>query len=164
MTSTVTVALAQIDLNVGDVVGNKAKILEYAARARDEMQADLVIFPELSVCGYPPEDLLFHAGLRKQTEQAVDEIRDSTRDTAILIGFPEYADGQIYNSCAVFRNGDLLCAYRMRRSEITPAATPTPPSVLSRSVRTPKAPKIPASVGQRSRTPPLVPTTPPLGT
>jgi len=112
MTNTVTVALAQIDLNVGDVVGNKAKILEYAARARGEMQADLVIFPELSVCGYPPEDLLFHAGLRKQTEQAVAEIRDSTRDIAILIGFPEYLDEQIYNSCAVFQNGDQLCAYR----------------------------------------------------
>ncbi|MCH7636262.1 MAG: NAD+ synthase [Proteobacteria bacterium] len=112
MTSTVTVALAQIDLNVGDVVGNKVKILEYAARARDEMQADLVVFPELSVCGYPPEDLLFHAGLRKQTEAAVAEIRESTRDTAILIGFPEYIDKHIYNSCAVFRNGDLLCAYR----------------------------------------------------
>ncbi len=115
MTNTVTIALAQIDLIVGDVVGNKAKILEHAIRARDEMQADLIIFPELSVCGYPPEDLLFHAGLRKQTEQAVAEIRDSTRDTAILIGFPEYADGQIYNSCAVFRNGDLLCTYRKQR-------------------------------------------------
>jgi len=112
MTSTVTIALAQIDLNVGDVVGNKAKILEHATRARDEMQADLIIFPELSVCGYPPEDLLFHAGLRKQTEQAVAEIRDSTRDIAILIGFPEYLDKQIYNSCAVFQNGDQLCAYR----------------------------------------------------
>jgi NAD+ synthase (glutamine-hydrolysing) len=112
MTSTVTIALAQIDLSVGDVVGNKEKILEHAVRARDEMQADLIIFPELSVCGYPPEDLLFHAGLRKQTEQAVAEIRDSTRDIAILIGFPEYLDEQIYNSCAVFQNGDQLCAYR----------------------------------------------------
>ena len=74
MTSTVIVALAQIDLCVGDVLGNTNKILEHAARARDELQADLVVFPELSVSGYPPEDLLFHAGLRKQTEQAVAEI------------------------------------------------------------------------------------------
>ena len=112
MTNTVTVALAQIDLSVGDVVGNTAKILEYAARARDDHQADLVVFPELSVSGYPPEDLLFHAGLRRQIEHAVAEIRNSTRDAAILIGFPEYIDDRIYNSCAVFRDGELLCAYR----------------------------------------------------
>ena len=110
MTNSVTVALAQIDLSVGDVVGNTSKILEYAARARDDHQADLVVFPELSVSGYPPEDLLFHAGLRRQIEHAVAEIRNSTRDAAILIGFPEYIDDRIYNSCAVFRDGELLCA------------------------------------------------------
>ncbi len=112
MTNTVTIALAQIDLAVGDVAGNAAKILDYATRARDEMQADLIAFPELSICGYPPEDLLFHAGLRKRTEQAMDEIRTSVRDIAMLIGFPEYADGQIYNSCAVLKDGELLCSYR----------------------------------------------------
>ena len=106
------IALAQVDLAVGDVSGNTRKIIEYAERARTELQADLVVFPELSVCGYPPEDLLFHAGLRKRTEQAVAEIRDSVRGIAVLIGFPEYADETIYNSCAVFNDGDLLAAYR----------------------------------------------------
>jgi NAD+ synthase (glutamine-hydrolysing) len=108
----VKVALAQVDLAVGDVSGNSAKILDYAARARDELQADLVVFPELSVCGYPPEDLLFHAGLRERTERAVAQIRESVRGIAVLIGFPEYADDCIYNSCAVFADGELLCSYR----------------------------------------------------
>jgi len=112
MNSTVKVALAQIDLAVGDVAGNTAKILDYAARARDEMQADLVVFPELSVCGYPPEDLLLHAGLRYRTEQAVADIRKAVKGIAVLIGFPEYVDDQIYNSCAVFSDGELLCGYR----------------------------------------------------
>ncbi len=112
MNNTVKVALAQIDLAVGDVAGNTAKIIEYAVRARDEMQADLAVFPELSICGYPPEDLLFHAGLRTRTEQAVAEIRDSIRGIAVLIGFPEYADDHIYNSCAVFSGGETLCTYR----------------------------------------------------
>jgi NAD+ synthase (glutamine-hydrolysing) len=112
MTSAVTIALAQIDLAVGDVAGNTAKILGYASRARNKLGADLVVFPELSVCGYPPEDLLFHSGLRKRTEQAVAEIRSSVRDIAILIGFPEFVDEDIYNSCAVFNNGELLCSYR----------------------------------------------------
>jgi len=112
MTSTVTVALAQIDLAVGDVPGNTAKILEYAGRARDELRADLVVCPELGICGYPPEDLLFHAGLRKRTEQAVAEIRDAVRGIAILIGFPEYVDDKIFNACAVYADGELLCSYR----------------------------------------------------
>ena len=112
MTSTVKIALAQIDLAVGDVAGNTAKILDYAARARDDMQADLVVFPELSICGYPPEDLLFHAGLRSRVEQAMEEIREAVRGIAIVIGFPEYVDDQIYNSCLVLQDGELLCGYR----------------------------------------------------
>ena len=108
----VKVALAQVDLAVGDISGNSATILDYATRARDELHADLVVFPELSVCGYPPEDLLFHAGLRERTERAVAEIRDNVRGIAVLIGFPEYADDRIYNSCAVFSDGELLCGYR----------------------------------------------------
>ena len=64
MDPNVKVAVAQVDLAVGDVSGNTDKIIAYALRARDELQADLVVFHELSVCGYPPEDLLLHAGLR----------------------------------------------------------------------------------------------------
>jgi len=112
MNSTVKVALAQIDLAVGDIAGNTAKIIQHATRARDEMRADLVVFPELSVCGYPPEDLLFHAGLRKRAEQAVAEIREAVSGIAILIGFPEYVDDRIYNSCGVFSDGEILGGYR----------------------------------------------------
>jgi NAD+ synthase (glutamine-hydrolysing) len=115
MKNSVTLAIAQLDLTVGDVAGNAAKILEYSHRARDELQADLVIFPELSVCGYPPEDLLFHSGLRKRVENALTEIRDATKDIAVLVGFPEYTDDDIYNSCAVFSDGKLLCHYRKQR-------------------------------------------------
>ncbi|NIL94525.1 MAG: NAD+ synthase [Woeseiaceae bacterium] len=114
MNSTVKVALAQVDLAVGAVAANTRKIIEYAQRARDEMYADLVVFPELSVCGYPPEDLLFHAGLRKRTEQAVEEIRNTVSGIAILIGFPEYVEDRIYNSCVVFADGEVLCHYRKR--------------------------------------------------
>ena len=112
MNTSLKVALAQIDLAVGDVAGNTARIIETATRARDEMHADLIVFPELSVCGYPPEDLLFHAGLRNRVEQAVAEIRDAVRGIAVLIGFPEYVDDTIHNSCAVFSDGELLCGYR----------------------------------------------------
>ena len=112
MDSRVKVALAQVDLEVGDVAGNTAKIIDYAIRARDKERADLVVFPELSVCGYPPEDLLFHSGLRHGVETAIAEIRDKVFGIAILIGFPEYEDDHIYNSCAVFQDGYAISHYR----------------------------------------------------
>ncbi len=112
MTDKITVALAQLDLLVGDVAGNTRKILDYAARARDELQAHLIVFPELSICGYPPEDLLFHSGLRRRVESAIETIRDSIRDIAVLVGFPEYQDDDIFNACVVFKDGKLLAHYR----------------------------------------------------
>ena len=112
MTDAVKVALAQIDLIVGDVAGNTAKIIEHAQRARDADGADIVVFPELSVCGYPPEDLLFHAGLRHDVEAAVAKVREEVSGIAILLGFPEYDDGQIYNACAVLLDGKVVARYR----------------------------------------------------
>jgi len=112
MSDAVKVAIAQIDLVVGDVAGNTAKIIDYAEKARDRDAADLVVFPELSVCGYPPEDLLFHAGLRYDVEAAVCRIRDQVFGVAILIGFPEYDDDHIYNACAVLQDGRVLTHYR----------------------------------------------------
>lgn len=112
MTDKITIALAQFDYVVGDVAGNTQKILDLAVRARDDMRADLVVFPELSVCGYPPEDLLFHAGLRRRIEKAMETIRDSVRDIAVLVGFPDYQDDEIFNACVVFRDGEVLAHYR----------------------------------------------------
>lgn len=112
MNEEITVALAQLDLIVGDVAGNTQKIIDYAARAHDEMRADLIVFPELSVCGYPPEDLLFHTGLRRRVDQALASIRESIRDIAVMLGFPEYDGDNIYNACVVFKDGKVLAHYR----------------------------------------------------
>jgi NAD+ synthase (glutamine-hydrolysing) len=112
MTDKITVALAQLDLEVGDVAGNTQKILDHAARAREDWQAHLIVFPELSICGYPPEDLLFHSGLRRRVEDATETIRKSVRDIAVLMGFPEYQDDNIFNACVVFKDGKILAHYR----------------------------------------------------
>ena len=112
MDHNVKVALAQVDLAVGDVAGNTEKIIEYASRARNELGAELVVFPELSICGYPPEDLLFHVGLRYKVENALAEIRSEVSGTAILIGYPEYDEDHIYNTCSVFQDGEVLAHYR----------------------------------------------------
>ncbi len=108
----VNIALAQIDLFVGDVAGNTQKIIDYATRARDESQADLVVFPELAVSGYPPEDLLLHLGLQRRVDQALDEIGGAVRGIAMLVGFPEYSGEYIHNACAVFQDGEILARYR----------------------------------------------------
>ena len=112
MNNSVTVALAQLDLVVGDVAGNTDRILEYAERAREDFGADIVAFPELSICGYPPEDLLFHSGLRRRVEAAVERIRTTVRGIHVRIGYPEYKDGFIYNAGIVFRDGQVLARYR----------------------------------------------------
>ncbi len=114
MKNSVNIALAQIDLFVGDVAGNSRKIEDHATQARDDLQADLVVFPELAVSGYPPEDLLFHSGLQRRVDEALDEICGAVRGIAMLVGFPEYSNGQIFNSCAVFQDGEILAQYRKR--------------------------------------------------
>jgi NAD+ synthase (glutamine-hydrolysing) len=115
MKNTVTVAIAQLDLVVGDVRGNTERIVDTAERARDELHADLVVFPELSICGYPPEDLLFHSGLRHSVEESLERIRESVSGIAVLVGFPDYEGEHVYNSCAVFLDGEVLTHYRKRR-------------------------------------------------
>src|SRR3954452_15595009 len=88
---TLRIALAQLNMFVGDVAGNTQRVIDTAADARDRLKADLVLFPELSLCGYPPEDLLFHTGLRRQVTAALERVRSETRDIAIMFGYPEYA-------------------------------------------------------------------------
>ena len=112
MSDKVKIALAQIDLAVGDVDGNTQKIIAHASRARDQLNADLIVFPELSVCGYPPEDLLFHAGLRHSVESAIAEISDQVSGIAVLVGFPEFDEDQIFNACAVLLDGKVIAHYR----------------------------------------------------
>ena len=107
-----TLALAQLNLLVGDVQGNLARVLEEATLARDEWGANLILFPELTLSGYPPEDLLFHRGLRTQIEKALRELAAGAPGIGMVVGFPEYAGTLIYNSAAVFRDGEQLALTR----------------------------------------------------
>jgi NAD+ synthase (glutamine-hydrolysing) len=101
------IAIAQINPVVGDVTGNVRRVLEWAARARDEHHAALAIFPELTICGYPPEDLLFHGNMRKSVEAALETLRSEIEGISVLVGYPEYVDEQIYNSAALIRDGQI---------------------------------------------------------
>jgi NAD+ synthase (glutamine-hydrolysing) len=106
------IALAQLDLLVGDVRGNLEQIVAAAVRARDALQADLLLCPELALSGYPPEDLLFHRGLRQQIEQALTELQSAVPEIGVLVGYPEYAQGRIYNAAALMRGGRVLAQHR----------------------------------------------------
>ena len=111
--ATFKLAFAQLNLLVGDVDGNAARIVAALNEARQQ-RVDLLVFPELALCGYPPEDLLFHAGLRRQVEVALDRVRQATGGIAALVGYPEYASGEIYNAAALLADGELRANYRKR--------------------------------------------------
>ena len=104
--------MAQLNLVVGDVEGNTSRIISAAHAAREEWGADVVMLPELAVCGYPPEDLLFHSGMRAQVAHALDRLKSAVRDITLVVGYPEYADTRIFNSAIVIRDGAVLANHR----------------------------------------------------
>jgi NAD+ synthase (glutamine-hydrolysing) len=106
------IALAQLNLLVGDVRGNLERAIAEARRAHEALRADLVLLPELTLSGYPPEDLLFHRGLRLQIERALSELKQAVPEIGVMVGYPEYADGSIYNSALLLRGGRVLAHHR----------------------------------------------------
>jgi NAD+ synthase (glutamine-hydrolysing) len=104
------VALAQIDPTVGDIRGNARKIAERTSAAR-EQGAALVVFPELTISGYPPEDLLLKTSFLDQVSEALEDLAAQTRGIVALVGFPEQAD-DVYNSAAVLADGEVAAVYR----------------------------------------------------
>ena len=106
------IALAQINTRVGAIDANAQSVLDTAVEARDELGCELVLFPELTLSGYPPEDLLFHRGLRDRVEAAFARVRDEVTGIAMCLGYPEYEGDAIYNSAAMLRDGELLANHR----------------------------------------------------
>ena len=119
MTPPLTLALAQLNLWVGDVEGNVSKIIAAAAEARDRHQADVLACPELSLIGYPPDDLLLRSGLPAVIEQGVQRLLNAVQGITLIVGLPEYADGRaggaLYNAAYVIRDGAVLARYRKQQ-------------------------------------------------
>ena len=105
-------ALAQINAVVGDLEGNRERILAAVSDARSE-KADLVLLPELAVTGYPPEDLLLRPAFVRAAEESVREIARSCTGLTALIGTPWF-DRDLFNACAVCADGELKTLYRKR--------------------------------------------------
>ena len=107
--SQLRLAMAQINVVVGDVEGNARKIVEWMDRARD-VDADIVTFPELALTGYPPEDLLLKPQFIDANLEALDKIVSRTRDITAIIGFVDRRD-DIFNAAAIAQNGKLVTSY-----------------------------------------------------
>jgi NAD+ synthase (glutamine-hydrolysing) len=106
----VRLALAQIDTVVGDLDGNRDRILGRLEEARAG-GADLVLFPELAVTGYPPEDLLLRPGFLKAAARTLEEVAAATTGIAALVGTP-HLDRDLFNACAVCVDGEVKALYR----------------------------------------------------
>jgi NAD+ synthase (glutamine-hydrolysing) len=106
----VRLALAQMNTVVGDLDGNRDRVLARLEDAR-EAEADLVLFPELAVTGYPPEDLLLRPGFLRAAARTLDEIAVATKGIAALVGTP-HLDRDLFNACAVCVDGEVRFMYR----------------------------------------------------
>ncbi len=105
------IALAQINPTVGDLAGNTRLILDFAAQAK-QAKADLVVFPELAVCGYPPEDLLLKKHFVADNIKALDALAKKLRGISLITGFVDSdAKGRIFNAAAFISEGKLQDVY-----------------------------------------------------
>ncbi|HEU5135387.1 MAG TPA: NAD+ synthase [Steroidobacteraceae bacterium] len=106
------IALGQLDMLVGDVAGNAQKIVAAAERACRDLDTDLLVLPELTLSGYPPEDLLFHRGFRVAIDKGMATLKSARGNCGFLVGFPEYAGEQLFNSAALIEAGEVRATHR----------------------------------------------------
>ncbi len=111
MTARVRLVLAQLNLRVGDIHGNLQRLVDSAIHARDALQADAILFPELALCGYPPEDLLLRSSMQLRIEKALAELAARVPDIHILVGYPWQENGQCFNRAAVLAGGRIIATY-----------------------------------------------------
>jgi NAD+ synthetase len=110
----VKIAIAQLNATVGDLEGNVARIADFTERAR-RAGADLVVTPELALCGYPPEDLLLREDFLEACERALADLARRAREVTLVVGHPRVSEGRRYNSASVLRRGETVAVYDKQR-------------------------------------------------
>mgnify|MGYP006279595375 CR=1 FL=1 len=108
------VVMAQINTRVGDIRGNARQVIAALERARDELAADLVLFPELTLTGYPPEDLLLRPGLHERVQLAVEEVASACHGVDVVLGYPHTDVGGLYNAASLLRDGRVVATSHKR--------------------------------------------------
>ncbi len=111
MANTYRFALIQMNPRVGDIANNVARMVGYIAQAR-EQGARFVIFPELAVCGYPPEDLVLRKDFAEANRAGMEALAQASRDLVVIAGFVEKKNERIYNAAGICANGKLAARYR----------------------------------------------------
>lgn len=114
MTPALRVVMAQLNLRVGDIDGNVQRIIEVAAQARQQ-QADLLVLPELSLCGYPPEDLLLRASMQRRIEAALQRLCQDVQGISLLLGLPWREGEHCYNCAVLLADGQVQARYAKQR-------------------------------------------------
>ena len=110
MSATLNMVMAQLNLVVGDIDGNTSRVIEAAEQARDQLGADIIVFPELTLCGYPPEDLLLRPSLVLRLEQAMSRLQ-VVKGIDMVIGAPLMGAHGLENQALVMRDGQVVARY-----------------------------------------------------
>jgi len=106
------IIMAQLDFLVGAIDANTDKVIAACRRARDELGADVIVFPELSLTGYPPEDLLLRPHFIESVEAAVERLVDEVEGIVAIVGHPLAQVGALYNAASVISQGQVIACYR----------------------------------------------------
>jgi predicted amidohydrolase len=110
----IRIALAQFDFPVGAVRANAERIVALMQQARDVHGASLVLFPELALSGYPPEDLLQRPAFLAECQAALEDITRRTEGVTAVVGWPEANGPVVFNAASVLRDGERIAHYRKR--------------------------------------------------
>jgi len=105
------ILLAQLNLTVGDIDGNTNKIIKSIKKANDDYKADIILFPELSISSYPPEDLLLRPAFNDYINAALERIVAETRGIHVILGYPLKQNDKLYNACSLIFNGKIKQTY-----------------------------------------------------
>ncbi|MEE4659368.1 MAG: NAD+ synthase [Halieaceae bacterium] len=109
--SAIDIIMAQVNTHVGDFDGNLALIQHTLAEAGDTDVPTLIVFPELTLCGYPPEDLLLRPSMQRRVEAALQTLCRWESDSYLVLGYPRVIDGNTYNMAGVIHRGELIAEY-----------------------------------------------------
>ncbi len=112
MQSALTLVIAQLNFLVGDIDGNAQRIIETVHQAQQQGAVDVVVFPELTLTGYPPEDLLLRPSLQKRIDRALNSIADAILDVDVVLGCPYFIEGKLYNCAVLIHAGRIETIYK----------------------------------------------------
>jgi len=109
--SQLRIVIAQLNMFVGDVQYNVNKCINALIDARDKYHADIIVFPELALTGYPPEDLLLRPGFYTRISDALEKLKHEAKGIDVIIGYPEKKQQGVFNAAAVISNGEIVANY-----------------------------------------------------